>query len=503
MYWYRQGKALWRSSNFSCVLLAAIFTNALRAAERPELTRLFPPGGQAGTVVDVEATGKFPVWPIQAWSDSDSIRWSFDASSGKLKATIDASAKPGLHWLRLYHPNGATSVRPFLVSDMPEQIEVEPNNRVAEANAVLAVPACFQGVLGKRGDVDMVSVMLTAGQKLVATVDASQLLRSPVDAILQLLDSDGFVMAENLDHFGLDPSLEFVAPRDGKYFVRVFGFPSAPDSTIAFGGGADWIYRLRLQSEVAPLVDPSSNGSLGSEAGSEAICRAIEHGESISRDTAISIEVPARLRGTIAQSGQQNYVRFKGVAGQSYRIQLRAREFGSALDGTIAVFDAQGKQLSQQDDVGNDRDPDLKWKAPADGDYFIEVSDFHQTGGSDYGFELLVSAVLPDFSLSVPNDLIQVVVGKETEIQVKLNREGNFVGEILVSLHELPNGVDCPVVRSIQGSDTEKKITLKVKSTALFQGPLKISAKAVDLEDCVRIATTDDEKPMWLSSIVE
>jgi len=133
----------------------------------------------------------------------------------------------------------------------------------------------------------------------------------------------------------------------------------------------------------------------------------------------------------------------------------------------------------------------------------IEVSDFHQTGGPDYGFELLVSAVLPDFSLSVPNDLIQVVVGKETEIQVKLNREGNFAGEILVSLQELPEGVDCPVVKSIQGNDTEKKLTLKVKSTVPFQGPMKISAKAVDLQGSVRIATTDDEKPMWLSSIVE
>jgi len=499
VFWFRQGKVSWRSSNFSCVLLVAISTNALLAAERPELTLLFPPGGQAGTVVNVEATGKFPVWPIQVWSDTDSIHWSCEESSGKLKATIDASAKPGLYWLRLYHPNGATSVRPFLVSDMPEQTEVEPNNRVAEANAVASFPACIQGVLGKRGDVDMVSVMLTAGQKLVATVDASNLLRSPVDAILQLLDPDGFVIAENLDHFGLDPSLEFLAPRDGRYFVRVFGFPSAPDSTIAFGGGADWIYRLRLQSVVAPVLDPSSNGSLGSEA----IFRTMEYGESISRDTAISIEVPARLRGTIAQSGQQNYVRFKGVAGQSYRIQLRAREFGSALDATIAVLDAQGKQLSQQDDVGNVRDPDLKWKAPADGDYLIEVSDFHQTGGPDYGFELLVSAVLPDFSLSVPNDLIQVVVGKETEIQVKLNREGNFAGEILVSLQELPEGVDCPVVKSIQGNDTEKKLTLKVKSTVPFQGPMKISAKAVDLQGSVRIATTDDEKPMWLSSIVE
>ena len=499
MNWYRQGKTRWRSSNFSCVLLAAISTNALLAAERPELTRLFPPGGQAGTVVDVEATGKFPVWPIQAWSDTDSIHWSFEESSGKLKATIDANAKPGLHWLRMYHPNGATSVRPFLVNDMPEQIEVEPNDRFAEANAVPALPFCFQGVLGKRGDVDMVSVMLTAGQKLVATVDAWQLLRSPIDASLQLLDANGFVIAENLDRFGLDPSLEFQAPRDGKYFVRVFGFPAAPDSTIAFGGGVDWIYRLRLQSGVDPLPVPSQLSPFHMEI----TVRSLEPGQAISRDSATPIELPVLLRGTLALPDPTNYVQFRGIAGKQYRIQMFARELGSALDATVSILDSQGKQLSHQDDVGNDRDPDLKWKAPADGDYFIEINDFHQAGGPGFGFELLVTEVLPDFKLSIPTDLVQVVAGKETEIQVNLSREGDFVGELLVSLEGAPEGIDCPAVKSIHGSDTEKKITLRIKNAIPFQGPIRISGRAADLSDHVRFAATDEKKPIWLSSIAE
>ena len=161
-------------------------------AERPELTRLLPSGGQAGTVIEVEASGKFPIWPIQAWSDTESIRWSFEEGSGKLKANIDASTPPGLHWLRLYHPDGATSVRPFVVSNTPEQIEREPNNRVAEANAIDSLPRSVHGVLSKRGDVDLYSIMLVEGQKLVATVDADQIFHSPLDANLQLLDSDGF-----------------------------------------------------------------------------------------------------------------------------------------------------------------------------------------------------------------------------------------------------------------------------------------------------------------------
>lgn len=499
MFLQRHGDARTQFSVLSCVVLAVGSLDALHGAEKPELTRIFPSGGQIGTVVDVEATGKFPVWPIQVWSDTDSIRWSFEEKSGQLKANIDASTKPGLHWIRLYHPNGATLVRPFLVSNAAEQIEVEPNNRVAEANAIVSLPFCFHGSLGKRGDVDLFSTVLTAGQRLVATVDSSQLLRTPVDASLQFLDSRGFVVAENLDHFGLDPRLDFIAPREGKYFVRVFGFPTTPDSTIAFGGGADWIYRLRLQSGGEPLWDPLHSSQFPAESN----IVTLEPDSAAIRDDALSIELPAYIRGAISQAGQQSFLRFRAMAGQQYRIQLIARELGSNLDATVAILDSQGKQLSKQDDVGNDRDPDLKWKAPADGEYFIEVKDFHQAGGPGFEFELMVLALVPDFKLSIPSDLIQVTIGKETEIQVKLDRESDFKGEIIVSLEGIPEGVSCPEVKSIHGSDTEKKITLRVKSTVPIQGSVKISAKAADLSDAVRFATTDDAKPIWLSSISE
>ncbi len=499
MFLQRHSDARTRFSLLSCAVLAASSFDALHGAEKPELTRIFPSGGQAGTVVDVEATGKFPVWPIQAWSDTESIRWSFEEKSGKLKANIEASTKPGLHWLRLFHPNGATSVRPFLVSNAVEQIEVEPNNRVAEANPIGSLPFCFHGALGKRGDVDLFSTVLTAGQRLLATVDSSQLLRTPVDASLQLLDSRGFVVAENLDHFGLDPCLDFIAPREGKYSVRVFGFPTTPDSTIAFGGGADWIYRLRLQSGGEPIRDPAH----ASQFPAQSNILSMEPDSAALRDDALSIELPAYVRGAISHPGQQCFLRFRAIAGQQYRMQLIARELGSELDATVAILDAQGKQLSQQDDVGSDRDPDLKWKAPTDGEYFIEVKDFHQAGGPGFEFELMVRALVPDFKLSIPSDLIQVTIGKETEIQVKLDRELEFKREIIVSLAGMPEGVDCPDVKSIHGSDTEKKITLRVKSTVPIQGPVKIVAKAAELSDAVRFATTDDAKPIWLSSIAE
>ena len=469
----------------------------LHAADRPELTRLFPAGGQAGTVVAVEATGKFPVWPIQAWSDTELVQWSFEESSGKLKATIDSNAKPGLHWLRLHHPNGATSVRPFLVGNAIEQVEIEPNNRISEANAVSSLPTNVQGVLGKRGDVDLVSIELIAGQKMVATVDAATMLRSPLDASLQVLDAGGFVLAENMDRIGLDPSLEFIAPQSGKYLVRVFGFPTTPDSTIAFGGGVDWIYRLRLESGDVALRRSWQPSPLDGRT-----VRTLETEEAAELDKPLAIELPAWVYGTIAQPGQQKFLRFKCSAGQQVRMQLVAREIGSELDATIAILDGAGKQQTQQDDVANERDPDLIWKVPAEGEYVIAIKDFHLGGGPGFDFDFLVTILLPDFKVSVSSDLIQGVVGKETELQIKLDREAEFAGEIEVGLEGAPEGVECPIVKSIVGTDTAKKVTLRIKSSVPYQGPIMVSAKTVDGAK-VRFAQVEDGKTMWFSNVAE
>lgn len=475
--------------------LANVFHAVAYGKDKPELTRLFPAGGQAGTVVEVEATGKFPVWPLQAWSDTESIQWSIEEGSGKLKATIDANAKPGLHWMRLYHPSGATAVRPFLVSTIREQIELEPNNRLAEANAMASFPGVVQGVLHKRGEVDMFSLMLSAGQHIVATVDAEQMLRSPLDANLQVLDANGFLLKESLDHFGLDPSLEFTAQRDGKYVMRVFGFPAAPDQTIAFGGGDAWNYRLRIQSDKELITQAPHR--LGYK------IRKLDAGQATTRETSLLFELPSTITGTIDQRGQHRFLRFQAVAGQQYRMQLFARERGSELDPTLAVLDSLGKQLTQQDDAGNERDPDLKWKAPADGEYTIDIQDFHKSGGEHFDFEVAVSLLVPDIGLSIPNELIQTTVGKETEIEVTISRECDFAGEISVSLDGAPEGVECPAVLSVHGKDTSKKVTLRIKSSVPFQGPVRIVGSAADLPDPVRLATTENEKPIWLSSVPE
>jgi hypothetical protein len=57
---------------------------------------------------------------------------------------------------------------------------------------------------------------------------------------------EAFVAAQNHDAVGLDPQLVFAAPKDGRYLVRLFAFPSEPNSTIGFAGTDNYAYRLTL-----------------------------------------------------------------------------------------------------------------------------------------------------------------------------------------------------------------------------------------------------------------
>jgi hypothetical protein len=229
----------------------------------------------------------------------------------------------------------------------------------------------------------------------------------------------------------------------------------------------------------------------------------IESNQAVTREDALSFELPAAIQGTIAIPGQKRFVRFLAVAGQNYRAQLQARQLGSALDASVVVSDMQSKQLSQQDDAGNDRDPDLKWKATADGEVFIEVKDFHLAGGPDFGYSMLVSTPTPNYKLGLSTDSVQAVIGKETEIQVKIERELDFAGEIAISMEGAPDGVECSTLKSIHGSDTAKSVTLKLKSSVAYQGPIRIIGKLTSEGTQPRTAETPDDKPLWLSLTAE
>ncbi len=463
----------------ACILssgLAALDVQAVHSAEKPELTMLFPAGGQIGTSLDVTVQGKFPTWPLQVWTDSPHIQWTCLAEAGKLQAAIGPDAEPGLHWLRLFDANGASAARPYLIGQWPEASEVEPNDSVPQAQAVANLPFAMQGILNKQADVDLFAVQLAQGQLLAATLDSHKWLNSPADASLQILSSQGFVLEENLDHVGLDPYLEFTAPHADTYIVRVLGFPSTPNSTIAFSGGSDWVYRLRLETEPAPLA---STLEFSKQSGLRAASTPVASGMHGTAAEALPVELPARLSGTIAVAKQSDFISFQAQAKAHYRLSVLARDCGSALDASLTLYGADGKELKRLDDVGQNRDPLLDWQAPTDATVFVSIGDFHRLGGPQYGYYLEIQQRKADFSLSVASDVFHTQVGQELEISISIVRQLDFAERLEVSLEGLPDSATCAAVESLHGGDSAAKVTLKLTSTEPIQMPLRIVARAV------------------------
>ena len=176
--------------------------------------------------------GKFE-WPVKVFAPGIDV--TAGSESGKLEISIPADLPADRVWVRLYNAEGASAAVPFLIGQLPEINEQEPNNTTRNAQALADPNVAINGGL-TAADVDGFAVRLEAGQTLVAALDANTRLGSPMDAIVQVVSPDGIVLAENHDDLGLDPRLAFTATHAGTVIVRLFAFPAAPDTTIAFRG---------------------------------------------------------------------------------------------------------------------------------------------------------------------------------------------------------------------------------------------------------------------------
>src|SRR5207248_9869521 len=102
----------------------------------------------------------------------------------------------------------------------------------------------INGRIFPRQNIDVWTVTLKKGQSICCEVYAGR-LGSPLDSLLDVVDPNGRVIAENDDTFGADSFVRFTAALDGKYQVRI--------RDANFKGGQAYVYRLTLTAD--PYVD--------------------------------------------------------------------------------------------------------------------------------------------------------------------------------------------------------------------------------------------------------
>lgn len=480
-------------------------------ADAPDIRGLFPAGARAGHDTVLRIIGKPGTAPLAIWTDRPEVVVTPTDKPEAFLLKTPAECRPGVVWLRWHNAEGASELRPVVIGTLPELTETEPNNAAKEAQPVAALPGVMNGVLAKRGDVDTYAVALTAGQTLVASVEAHRTLPSPMDAVLQVADAQGFVIEQNEDRHDSDPLIAWTVPRAGTYLVRVFAFPTQTDSSINYYGADTAVYRLTLTTgpvidQIIPLVrQPGPVTARGWNLPTTELVL-IAEGASLRFDPAmgvhpipgfeldqlprpvgtvhredpaaesLTVSLPATVSGAIESAGDRDRYRFTATKGQSIRFQATARSLGSLADVVLRLLKADGSELKQVDDTEKAADPHWTHAIPADGEYLVEVADRFRFGSDQHFYALTMQVTAPEFTLSIPANRYIAEATKPVEIPVTITRQGLSV-PMTITVNGLPAGVTCETVTSAPEGETSKAVTLKLVVTpeaATFSGPLRI-----------------------------
>ena len=490
------------------------------------------------------AAGKASGGAVRVWVAGQGVEFEPAKESRTFTVKVAEDAMPGVRLARLIGDDGASVCRPLVIGTLDEVLEQEPNDALEAPQRIDATAVTINGRLQKPGDVDCFGVELSAGQTLVASIDAHEPLGSPMDGVLQLVDGSGNVMEQNHDDRGLDPRLICSAQRPGHYIVRLFAFPSVATGSIAFAGGETFVYRLTLThggfidcafplavSAGAPrevelvgwnipaalgkqtldalaagerrtVFDPHLAGMANVAVVPHAAIVQVEPNESEPQ----AVTVPVTISGRIDRPGDVDAYGFPAKKGERLSLRAVSRRLGFPLDPALKIFDERGKQLAQVDDASGGRDAALAFTVPADGRYRVGIGDFADQGGPRYVYRLDITLAEPEFELKLPADSLTIAPGKPAELTVEIDRRSGFAEEIVFEVRDLPRGITVEPAKSLAKGDSAKTIRLRFAATKnAASGPMQIVGKSTGGRTQTASAAVADlalrSSDVWLATV--
>jgi len=409
------------------------------------------------------------------------------AEDAALRISIAPDAPPGRRELRVRTAAGLSNPVTFYVGELPEHLEVEPKANPTELGATVSLPVVINGQI-LPGDVDRYRFRGRRGERLVLHVQARDLIPYVADAVpgwfqatVALYDSKGKELQYADDfRFNPDPVLYYELPNDGEYVIEI--------KDAIYRGREDFVYRitagaLPFITSIYPLggpvgqttkvelkgwnlpqttleVRPEAAGLQWLQVSREKVqsppvpfyadnmseTQDVEANNSVRN--AQKVTLPIIINGRINQPGDLDVFAFDGKAGEQVVAEIMARRLNSPLDSLLRVTDAQGKQLAINDDHEDKAsglnthhaDSFLLFTLPADGRYYVQLSDTQQQGGPDHAYRLRLSAPQPDFELRIVPASLNSRAGSSVAVTVHALRKDGFTNEIKLALKDAPKG---------------------------------------------------------------
>ena len=418
----------------------------------PFFWSVFPMGARQGTSSELTLRGDFlPVGTPAHFSAAgvSSATQEIQATLGercsssnyRLPVKVSPTAEPGVYDLGIKDDSGTLAPLKFIVGDLPEVSEAEPNDTVAQAqplNGALTV----NGRMDRDGDEDLFRVSVEAGAWLLLQVDAEK-YGSLLDSSVTLLDSGGKVLASNDDAkwpgraLNRDALINFKFKESGDYFVKV--------GSLFRRGGPDHIYRLTVRpaapnfmlslSTDRPSVQHGDKGKIG-----VSITRFNEFKGEVRVDVTGLPECVTAKSLVIPGDKESGNVELEAIAGSGVKAS-EIRVWGEA--------NLDGRTVRQQALLPPGR-------FQGSGPVFPDSSPLQA---------LLVVVDPARFSLESAASTVYLVRGGTAEFGVKVARKAGFSAPLRLTAENLPQGVAIQEVELID-EGRMARVTLRASADA-------------------------------------
>jgi hypothetical protein len=330
------------------------------------------------------------------------------SQSARLRVTVDATAAPGNHELRLLTNQGLTQPINFFVDRLPESsrpfrfvplslaaggglpLSAQAHAEADETPMKIVLPAIVNGQM-MPGSTDSYRFHALKGQKIVIAAMTRALIPYMSDAVpgwfqaaLTLTDAKGRELA-SADHFRFqqEPVIEEEIAEEGDYtltvrdalnrgredFVYRIAMGELPYATGIFPLGGKSGARIKVDTTgwnlpsthfTTALSAPGLHELSAAEKNWNAINsvaflvdtlpETIEKHQAPGAAHARRIKLPQIVNGRIEHPGDVHFFRIDAQAGEEMVAEVEARRLGSPLDSALTLTDAHGKQLAFNDD---------------------------------------------------------------------------------------------------------------------------------------------------------
>ncbi len=477
----------------SLAALTLAITLAQSSASYPEFLTTKPNGGQRGTDVSLTVTGNrlADFESIIFFSPGFTLKQVVKAENGKVDCVISIAKEVplGNHLMRLRTKSGISHARQFFVGPFPNVDEKEPNND-ADAPQPIGFNQTIEGIVQSE-DVDYFKITAKKGQRISVEADGLRLGYTIFDPYVSIMDKDKFEKAASDDTIlhRQDGYCSFVAEYDGDYTIMM--------RESSYRGGGNNYYRLHVGSFRRPDVVYPAGGKIGSKVKTRFIegttgssfeeeiqlpteadpnfmifaqnagdappsgnpfrlqpfdnALEVEPNEDQAKASPATSGEPVALNGIIEKPGDIDYFKVPLKKGSKVEMFGFAQALGSPLDTVIGLYNEKGSALGSNDDSGGRRrlDSKLVVTIPADGDYFVRVSDHLERGGPNFVYRIEIVAAEPELTFASPqftvNDthyrqFIAVPKGGRYATLVNISKN-NVNGDFAFDAQGLPPGV--------------------------------------------------------------